>query len=75
MSFNVEFTAKVADAKKIVEKEYLPSEVKLFVQAGLRAFADDKLVYVKAQGHLFNGDYQRSSADIVVQEVVLRTAT
>lgn len=74
MSFSVEFTGKVVDARKIVEKEHLPSEIKLFLAQALRAFEPESLVYVKAHGHLFNGDYQRSNADMVVQQVVLRVS-
>lgn len=71
MSFSMEFTAVQADAVRIVAQHYAPECVKEFIRKGLVAFAPDALVYVKAHGHLYNNDYQRSNADIVVQQVLL----
>jgi hypothetical protein len=72
MSFSVEFWATVADAEKIVEQEYLPSTVKLFLGQALLAFTAVDMVHVKAFGHLFNKDYERSNAEIVVEKVLLK---
>src|SRR5690349_1347563 len=72
MSFSTEFTAAQKDALSLIEKDYLPSEVRLFLRQALMAFKSEAMVYVKATGHLYSNDYQRSNADIVVQEVLIR---
>jgi hypothetical protein len=78
MSFSIEFTATQPDAMHIIaETPYLPTSVKGFLDQAVSALKPNALVYVKAMGHLHNGtanDYQRSNADIVVQEVVLRVS-
>ena len=72
MSFSFEFTATPVDAKKILEQEHAPHEVKLFIRQAMRGCKSDGLVYVKANGHLYDGDYQTSSANITVYPVELR---
>ena len=72
MSFNFEFTAATGEeAQKIVAQENAPECVKQFLTMALSAFPS-KMCYVKANGHLFNNDYQTSTATLVVQEVVTR---
>lgn len=72
MSFSLDFTATQADAGTILEQEYAPECVKVFIKAALTAFAPEALVFVKAYGHLYNKDYNISNATIAVQEVSLR---
>ena len=73
MSFHFEFYSKQSDAVAIISEQIAPEMVKAFLVQGVSAFKPEALVFVKANGHLFNGDYQRSSADMVVQEVSVRT--
>ena len=73
MSFNFEFYADQNDAVDIIGEQTAPESVKAFLVQGVSAFPPDTLVYVKANGHLFNGDYQRSNAELLVQEVPIRT--
>ena len=73
MSFNFEFYAKQSDAIAIIEEQTAPGVVKSFLVQGVSAFKPEALVWVKANGHLFNGDYQRSNGELLVQEVVVRT--
>ena len=79
MSFNFEFVAATAeDAQKVVDQENAPACVKDFIRQALPAFPGKK-VSVKAFGHLFNGDYQNgdyqiSSVDVVVKEVIFRVS-
>ena len=72
MSFNFEFVAEREDANQIIGEEHAPDVVKEFLRTGLAAFKPGSLVRVKANGHLFNNDYQRSNGDLVVEEVLLR---
>jgi len=46
--------------------------VKDFLRAGLLAFKPGSLVHVKANGHLFNNDYQKSTGELVVEQVAVR---
>ncbi len=73
MSFNFEFYSKQSDAVAIVGEQTAPDAVKAFLVQGLSAFKPEAIVWVKANGHLFNGDYQRSNGDLLVQQVVMRT--
>jgi hypothetical protein len=72
MSFNFEFVAEREDASQIIGEEHAPIAVKDFLTAGLAAFKPDSLVHVKAVGHLFNSDYQTSTGQLVVEQVVVR---
>lgn len=72
MSFNFEFTAMKEHAVAIVNEEHAPIEVKEFIQKGLVAFKEGTLVHVKAMGHLYNNDYQKSTAVIEVGQVTQR---
>lgn len=72
MSFSFEFVATQTDALKIVEQEHAPDCVKEFLCGGLAAFGPDALVSVKAFGHLYNKNYDRSSATLGVQELCMR---
>lgn len=72
MSFSFEFISTKQDATTIIEQETAPETVKEFLRRGLLAFEPESTVRVKAIGHLFNKDYQRSSADLVVEQVTLR---
>ncbi len=72
MSFSFEFQAETAEeAAKILTEEYAPDCVKAFITIALAPFPG-KRVFVSANGHLYNNDYQRSNANIVVQEVLTR---
>lgn len=66
MSFSFEFVASVPDAKKIIEQEHAPHEVKLFIHQALRGCKIEGWVHIKANGHLYDGDYQTSTAVISV---------
>jgi len=66
MSFSFEFVATVPDAKKIIEQEHAPHEVKLFIHQALRGCPIEGWVQIKANGHLYDGDYQTSTATISV---------
>lgn len=72
MSFNFEFVAEREDASQIIGEEHAPAMVKDFLRAGLAAFNPGTFVHVKANGHLFNNDYQRSNGELVVEQVILR---
>lgn len=72
MSFNFEFVAEREDASQIIGEEHAPEVVKEFLRAGLLAFKAGTLVHVKANGHLYNKDYQRSNGDLVVEQVTVR---
>jgi hypothetical protein len=52
MSFHFEFVSSVPDARKIVEQEYAPLEVKLFLRQALSGCKMEDFVQVKASGHL-----------------------
>ncbi len=72
MSFNFEFIAATPEAAtKIVEQETAPDSVKAFLMQAITAIKVGP-VKVKAMGHLFNGDYATSTANIEVYGVVLR---
>lgn len=71
MSFSFEFSATRKDAVTLLDKQTAPECVKSFVAQALTGFEDVALVHVKAQGHLFNGDYQRSTAAIDVYEILI----
>lgn len=73
MSFSFEFTAKTEDAVAIIKEEHAPDTVKDFLLTGLTAFEEGTLVHVKAIGHLFNKDYTRTSGELLVEQVLLRT--
>jgi hypothetical protein len=73
MSFDFEFVATRKDAGDILEEETAPEAIKEVLRRGLIAFNPESLVRVKAVGHLFNGDYQRSNADLIVEQVSIRT--
>lgn len=72
MSFSTEFNAKTTEsAKARIAKDYLPPTVRALVLTALEnleAQSYGGAVYVKAVGHLTSaqGDYNRSTADIVV---------
>jgi len=72
MSFNFEFVAEREDAGQIISEEYAPGVVKDFLFAGLQAFKPGSFVHVKAVGHLFSNDYQTSTGQLVVEQVILR---
>ena len=72
MSFSFEFVASVPDAKKIIEQEHAPHEVKLFILQALRGCKTEGWVFVKANGHLYDGDYQTSNATISVTPMDVR---
>ena len=72
MSFNFEFVAEKEDAVQILNEETAPVAVKNFVSDGLLAFKPGSLVHVKAVGHLYNNDYQKSTGELVVEQVHLR---
>ena len=72
MSFNFEFVAEREDASQIIGEEHAPVVVKDFLRAGLLAFKPGSLVHVKANGHLFNNDYQKSTGELVVEQVAVR---
>ena len=72
MSFSIEFVARDAeDADAIMAQEqYVPQTVKDFVRQALKAAKGP--VLVKAHGHLFNNDYDVSSATIEVRPLGFR---
>ena len=72
MSFNFEFVAEREDASQIIGEEHAPVMVKDFLRSGLVAFKPGSLVHVKANGLLFNNDYQTSTGNLVVEQVTLR---
>ena len=73
MSFSLEFNARDRKtARSIVKSTPLPLPVQTFLLEGLRALDVDQGVYVKAQGHLYDDDYTRSSAEIIVQPIIWR---
>ena len=73
MSFNFDFVASQQDAGAILTEEHAPESVKEVLRRGLIAFKPESLVRVKAVGHLFNNDYQKTTADLLVEQVVVRT--
>ena len=72
MSFNFEFVAEREDANQIIGEESAPELVKDFLRAGLSAFAPGSMVHVKAVGHLFSNDYNRSTGELLVEQVNVR---
>lgn len=72
MSFSFDFIATRDHADAIVEQEHAPEVVKEFLRRGLAAFKPDSLVRVRAYGHLYSNDYQRSTGDLLVEQVTLR---
>jgi Protein of unknown function (DUF1353) len=71
MSFSFEFYAASADdAAKIMAEETVPESVRQFVLAGVKAAKGP--VFVKAMGHLYNGDYQVSTAQLEVRPFTVR---
>lgn len=72
MSFNFEFVAEREDANQIIGEEYAPEIVKDFLRAGLSAFVPGSMVHVKAVGHLFSNDYNRSNGELLVEQVNVR---
>jgi hypothetical protein len=73
MSFNFEFVSSREDADVILTEEHAPESVKEILRLGLLAFKPGTLVRVKAVGHIFNNDYQRSNVDLLTEQVTLRT--
>jgi hypothetical protein len=72
MSFSFEFIAKnKADATAILVTQHCPDDVAAFIMrgiAGLSGESADKLVSVRANGHLASGsDYEISTATIDVR--------
>ncbi len=58
MSFFMEFHAKAADVPLLMSQfANVPAPVKDYVSAAIQNLQDDKLIHVKAQGHL--GDNAR----------------
>ena len=72
MSFNVDFVAKREDARQIIGEEIMPNVVRDFLLQALTAWKPESIVRVKAVGHLYGNDYQPSTADISVNEILLR---
>lgn len=72
MSFSFEFYSKQVDSAAIIAEQTAPESVKAFLLQSITAFRPDTLIRVKAVGHLYNGDYQQSNADIHVQEIPIR---
>lgn len=72
MSFSFDFCSKQSDAAAIIQEQVVPESVKAFLLQGISAFKPESLLWAKGNGHLFNGDYTQSSANIIVQEVVVR---
>ena len=75
MSFHIDFIAgSVDDARRIVAKEYLPPEVRVFIDTALTAFKDETAVQIKAIGHLYNSDsdYRTSTANIQVNAITFK---
>jgi hypothetical protein len=73
MSFHVDFIASSPEAvESILPEEHLPDCVRDFIIQALKGCAGSP-VSVKAVGHLYNGDYQVSSASIEVRKVNMRT--
>jgi hypothetical protein len=72
MSFSFEFYATSAeDAARIIAQEIMPDSVRQFVLEGVKAATGP--LYVKAWGHLYQADYQISSAQIEVRPFTYRT--
>lgn len=74
MSFNFAWNARTPSiARGHLSVEHCPQFVKDFIEQGLLAIPDDQPVYVKAVGHLFDGEgYGRSTADIEVVQIFFR---
>ncbi len=72
MSFSFEFyAANAEDAAKILAREIAPETVKQFLLEGVKAATGP--VYVKAMGHLYQADYQISTAQLEVRPFSYRT--
>ncbi len=76
MSFSTEFMAKTTEAAKVrLRREYLPPTALAFLLTALENLEarSPGPVHVKANGHLTSalGDYNRSTADLVVQPLDL----
>lgn len=80
MSFNFEFNAGTIDrAREIIAKEHAPDVVKAFLGLALDGIERNQEpqavlgIYVKAVGHLHNGqDYAVSTANIEVRRIMAR---
>lgn len=74
MSFSLEFQAASADdaAKILGEETQLPDSIRAFIVQALQALPDGSGVSIKADGHLFNNDYQVSNATLMVRPVKMR---
>jgi len=70
MTFSVEFYAASAESaeKALAAESNLPQCVRDFLAQSLKAVTGP--VYVKAFGHLYNGDYTTSSAQIEVRPFI-----
>lgn len=68
MSFSFEMTASKTDLIDRLKIEFAPQSVKDFVVASIEHFADNSVLYVKAYGHVYDGQsYNVSSAVIEVK--------
>ena len=75
MSFSFEFFAKTADVSALLDvpgtaQNHAPACVKEFIRAAVNGLPHE-MVSVKANGHLFNKDYQTSTATIEVKPLTL----
>lgn len=77
MSFSIEFNAaSKEDALTLLNGAHAPECVKAFLVSALNAVVKGP-VYVKAIGHLFDGEnsYRVSNADIQVREIAISVPT
>lgn len=71
MSFSFDFYISSKDAPELIEQQHAPECVKSFIRTALTGITAD-VVYVKAYGHLYNGqDYNFSNATIEVKPIYL----
>lgn len=70
MSFSLEFYAKdPTEAHTLIDQQYAPESVRDFLHCAVSGCPDGEPLYVKAFGHLYNGDYNVSSATIQVTPI------
>lgn len=75
MTFSIEFYANdKEEAKRRIFDAYAPPAIQLFLISAVNAYrnvADGEQLYVRAHGHLFDGNsYDVSSAQIEVKKIL-----
>ena len=69
MSFSFDFKCvNAATAREVLKTQYCPGPVLAFIEKALEGIAGP--VHVRAQGHLYSGDYNMSNCALHVEPIM-----